>query len=445
MRSRVWSIATTAILVAGAAGADDWPQWRGPQRDGVWRETGIVETLPAKLDFKWRAKIGGGYAGPAVANGRVFVADRLLDNGQRNPDNPFKAERVGGSERIVCLDAQTGEIIWKHEYPCRYQIQYPFGPRATPTVHDGKVYTVGAMGHCFCLDEKSGAVIWSKDYVEDFGTTINIWGMAAAPLIDGDKVILLAGGANNACVVALDKNTGKEIWRNLYANDPGYCAPMLYEAGGKRQLIVWNPVGLYSLDPQTGKVFWEQPFALRAGLSIPTPIHDPERRLLFVTAFYNGPMMMKLADDRPAATLLWKGKSDSELANQTDGLHAIMCTPAFQDGYIYGVCSYGQLRCLDAQTGKRIWETRKATGDGRWWNAFIVRHSDRYFLFNEQGELIIAKLSPEGYAEQSRAFLIAPTNPAQRRKVVWTHPAFANRCVFARNDGEIVCADLAAK
>lgn len=440
-RSVVFAVVVSSFF--GRAVADDWPQWGGARRDGVWRETGIVSRLPGKLEFKWRTAIGGGYAGPAVADGRVFIADRVLDKDQSNPDNPFQRGRIGGYERIVCLNAATGKVAWKHEYPCRYEIQYPYGPRATPTVHDGKVYAVGAMGDFFCLEATTGRVLWSKNYVRDFETEINTWGMSAAPLIDGGHVIVLAGGKNNACVVTLNKDTGEEVWRSLYASDPGYCPPLIVEAGNVRQLIIWNPVGLYSLDPATGRAYWQQPFPLKAGLSIPTPIFDRESRQLFITAFYNGPMMMQLDAASPTARLLWKGSSDSEM--QTDGLHAIMCTPVFQDGFIYGVCSYGQLRCLEARTGKRVWETTQPTGKGRWWNAFLIPHEDRHFLFNEQGDLIIAKLSPRGYEEISRAFLIAPTNPAQRRQVVWSHPAFAGRCVFARNDKEIVCVNLADK
>lgn len=432
-----------SVLIASACQAEDWPQWRGARRDGVWRESGIVETLPEKIPHVWKTPIGAGYAGPAVAGGRVYVTDRFLGQGQANPENPFSKDAVGGSERIVCLEEKTGKVLWTHEYPCRYTISYPAGPRATPTIHEGKVYSVGAMGDFFCLDAESGKVLWSKNYPRDFGTEINTWGMSAAPLIDGQNVILLVGGKNDSGVVALNKDTGAEVWRALEFADPGYAAPMIFQAGGARQLIVWNPDSLASLDPATGKTYWLEPFPLKAGLSIPTPIYDPQSRRLFVTAFYNGPLMMKLADDSPTASVLWKGKSNSEI--KTDGLHAIMCTPCFQGDYLYGVCSYGQLRCLDATTGKRMWETFQATGEGRWWNAFILRHEDRYVLANEQGDLIFARFSPKGYEEISRGFLIEPTNKALRRKIVWSHPAFANRRVYARNDKEIVCADLAEK
>lgn len=175
-------LATILALLPLCVRADDWPQWRGPRRDGIWREDGIVESLPEKLTFRWRREIGAGYAGPAVAAGLVYVTDRVLEEGESNPDDPFDRSRsVGGKERVLCLDAETGEPVWKHEYPSKYLISYPSGPRATPTVHDGRVYTVGAMGDFFAFDAKTGEILFSKSYVRDFGTEINTWGMAAAP------------------------------------------------------------------------------------------------------------------------------------------------------------------------------------------------------------------------------------------------------------------------
>ena len=143
---------------------------------------------------------------------------------------------------------------------------------------------------------------------------------------------------------------------------------------------------------------------------------------------------------------MWRGQRDDE--KNTDGLHGIMCTPFIEAGYIYGVCSYGQLRCLKAETGERVWETLAATtADGkptRWANAFLVKNGDRFFINNELGDLIIAKLDPQGYHEISRTHLLEPTNTAGGRLVVWSHPAYADRCIFARNDREIICASLAA-
>lgn len=433
----------SVLCLSIAAQADDWPQWRGPLRDGVWRETGIVASLPKQPKYLWRTAIGGGFAGPAVAGDRVFLCDRTLAS-EPLPEHKWDSrDPLPGSERILCLDANTGTILWRHEYPCRYTVSYPFGPRATTTVHDRRVYALGAMGDLRCLDARDGRVLWSRNYTKDFGTAMNPWGMAAAPLVDGNRLILLVGGKDQAGVIALEKDSGRELWRALECPDPGYSAPVIIEHGGTRQLLVWCPTGLYGLDPATGKVFWSHRTDVRLGHSIASPIFDPERGLVFVTSFFNGPLMVKLDPAKPAAQLLWKGSSTSELPNRTEGLHSVMATPVLREGCLYGVCSYGQLRCLDALTGSRIWEDVRATGMARWSTAFMVRHQDRYLLFNEHGDLIIARLSRQGYEELSRTHLIEPTAKVGGRLVVWSHPAFAHRSIFVRNDREIVRVELA--
>ena len=446
-KPRLFLSLSTALVLATASrlAADDWPQWRGPERDGVWRETGIVETLPEKPEYVWRTPIGGGFAGPAVAAGRVFGCDRDLPPGAAESVNEWNVTApVEGAERAFCLDAKTGKLLWQHVYPCRYQISYPSGPRATPTVWDGKVYTVGAMGDLFCLAAADGKVLWSKNYVRDFGTVINPWGMASAPLVDGNRLIVLAGGAGGACVVALDLVSGEEVWRSLDAEDPGYSSPIIIEAGGARQLIVWNSLGVYSLNPANGKPYWEFPYKTKMAHSVATPVFDPQRRLLFVSSFFDGPRMLRLASNTPAAELLWQGFSKSELPRNTDKLHCLMSTPAVFADHLFGIGSYGYLRCLDLDKGERLWETLDATGENRWASAFLIRHGDRFFLFNEHGELILARLSPAGYDEIGRMKILEPTLKVRGRNVVWSHPAFANRCVFARNDREIVCINLSA-
>jgi hypothetical protein len=180
-------------------------------------------------------------------------------------------------------------------------------------------------------------------------------------------------------------------------------------------------------------------------MTIPTP-----RKMgnsLFLTCFYNGSWMLKLNETKPAASTLWQSLRVSE--KNTDALHSTLSTPFLEDGFIYGVCSYGQLRCLRADTGERVWETLQATTpDGqemRWANAFIVKNQDNFFLFNEKGDLIIAKMNAKGYQEVSRAHILDPDNTDAGRSVVWSHPAFAHRRLFARNDHEIICVDLAKK
>ena len=422
-----------AAVSVSSARADDWPQWGGPKRDIVWRETGIVKELPAGrgpqslLPRMWSTPIGDGYSGPAVADGRGFITDR---------------QKQKGTERVLCLDAKSGKIIWTHEYRVRYNVSYDAGPRATPTVDGDRVYALGAMGHLFCLDVKNGDVIWQKSYLDDYQANVPVWGMVAAPLIDGDQLIAVVGG-DKALVVSFDKATGKELWKSLDDSGVGYSPPVIYTFGKTRQLIIWHPKAVSALNPTTGDVYWQVPFRVKAGLCVPMPRQHGNR--LFVTSFYNGPRMIEVGDDPTAARVVWKGNSNSE--QRTDKLHSIMPAPVITANNIYGVCSYGQLRCLDVNTGERVWETLKATGDGRWWNAFLIPHEDRYFIHNEQGDLIIAELSPKGYKEISRAKLVQATRRlgSQGRNIVWSHPAFAMKSVFARNDKEIVRVNLAAE
>ena len=416
------------LVLSSVSRADDWPQWGGPERDLIWRESGIIDKFPTDglLPRVWSTPIGEGYAGPAVANGRVYITD--LQREQRE-------------ERVLCLDAETGDVLWTHAYRVVYGISYPAGPRSTPVVDRGLVYTIGAMGHMFCFDAKTGDVKWKKDFTKDFGTNIPTWGMVASPLVEGNQLITLVGG-KNSLVVSFDKTTGKELWRKLDDPEVGYSPPVIFKFGENRQLIVWHPRAVSSLNPETGEINWEVPFRVRSGLTVPMPRQLGNRVL--VTSFYNGSRMIEVADDGKSTQVVWQGNSDSELPQNTDGLHSIMPTPVVTDSHIYGICSYGELRCLDVKTGKRIWETLEATGKARWWNAFLIPHEDRYFIHNEQGDLIIANLTPEGYEEISRAKLVEPTRPVQRRMTIWSHPAFAMKSVFARNDREIVRVDLAA-
>ena len=430
------------------ASADDWPQWLGPNRDSVWRETGIVQKFPTNgPPILWRTALGAGYSGPVVAKGRLYVTDRQLGEGANNPANPFSRGIINGAERVLCFNEADGKLIWKHEYDCPYTVSYPAGPRVAPLVSEGKVFSLGAEGNLVCLDALNGKVLWSHDFKKDFALQTPMWGFAGHPLLDGNRLICLAGGEGTTAV-AYDKDTGKELWRALTAKEPGYSSPTLVEAGGKRQVILWHPESANGLNPETGAVYWSQPFVSRSGMTIATPRKLGDR-LLFTT-FYSGSLMLEFpASSRAseksnsAPAVLWRTEKASE--KDTTHLNAVMCTPFLEEDYIYGVCSYGQLRCLKADTGERVWETFQATTGGepvRWANAFMVKNGNRFFLFNENGDLIIARLTPSGYQELSRAHLLEPTNTAAGRNVLWSHPAFANRHVYARNDKELICADL---
>ena len=251
------------FVVPTDAFAEDWPHWRGPTRDNVWHEDGLLENFPpAGPKVVWRTPVAGGYAGPAVSEGGVYMMDFIPAEkplGANNNRTP-----LAGTERVLCLDEKTGDVLWKHEYPVKYTISYSSGPRCTPTVDGDRVYTLGAEGNLFCFDKKSGDIRWSIDFRKAYGGKTAMWGHASHPLIDGQKLICVVGGAGSHAV-AFDKLTGKELWRSLTASEQGYCPPTIIQSQGARQLILMRPDAMSSVDPETGDEFWSVPYEADAG------------------------------------------------------------------------------------------------------------------------------------------------------------------------------------
>jgi outer membrane protein assembly factor BamB len=433
--------------------AEDWPRWRGPLGDGVWREDGIRERFPPEgLPLRWRTPVGPGFAGPAVARGRVYLMDRALD-GDASADVKTQwnyRDQTTGRERVVCLDEGTGKVLWTHAYPCKYSLAYGSGPRATPTVCGDKVYTLGAMGDLRCLDAGSGEVLWRKNLVRDYGAEVPLYGFASPPLVDGDRLIVMVGGKGQA-VVALERHTGRELWRSGSDSEPGYCAPLLRTLGGKRQLVVWHADALAGLEPESGKLLWSIPRPIKVGMAISTPAVEGNR--LAVSSQFEGTLMLEFKPGAAEPAILWQASAGTVPERQwkTAGFNTTISTVLLLDGYVYGVSLYGETCCLDGRTGRRLWTTLEPTSGGsvpreRWSTLFMVPHGDKVFIFNEKGDLIVARLAAAGYTEISRAHIVEPdmlSAGGGGRKVVWSHPAFANRCVYARNAHEIVCVSLA--
>ena len=411
------------------APADEWPQWRGPNRDGSWRETGIIDKFPQpEIELRWKVDISSGYSGPTVAGGRVLVTDRVV-----------KPDQI---ERVHAFDWETGRKIWTYSYDCPYRkVGYQAGPRASVSVDDGRAYALGTMGHLFCLDAANGQVLWKKVPGVDYQVKLPIWGISASPLVDGDLLIVEIGASGEgACLVALDKKTGAERWRAL-DDRASYSAPIIINQAGRRVLVAWTGDNVVGLDPASGEVHWKHPFKpAKMVINVPTPVVDGNR--IFLTAFYDGSLMLRLDPDRLAVEAIWRRQGLSEV--NTDALHSMISTPHFKGDHVWGVDSYGELRCLDAATGDRIWEDLTATPKNRWSNIHMVENAGRMWMFNERGELLIATLDADGFHEISRAKLIEPTTDQLSRRggVCWSHPAYAHRHVFARNDKHLVAASL---
>jgi outer membrane protein assembly factor BamB len=433
------SLLTLAAAATSPSFSEDWPQWRGHDRDGVWQEDGILERFPTDgLTYTWRVPVHEGYSGPAVSDGRVHVTDFIRESG------------IKGTERAICLDEQTGKLLWEHSWPVDYagtEPRWASGPRATPTVSGDTVFIMGGMGMLIALHTQSGKVLWQHDLVVTHGAEIPTWGVASAPLVVGEQLIALVGGKEGAAVVAFNKMSGKETWRSLAVEgDPGYAPPQLIHAGGVDQVLIWHPETLAGLNPTTGKVLWQLPMETRMGLTVATPVIDDNR--ILVSSFFDGTTLLSLNPETPGAEILWTRKGKSELPADSQALHALITTPVLDEKHFYGIDSYGELRGLNAENGDRLWGTQALIGqEARWAAGLIVRHADRYFINNDRGELIIARLTPAGYEEIDRTPLIKPTSTGGGRRelgaVHWSHPAYANRSIIVRNDEEIVRASLA--
>jgi outer membrane protein assembly factor BamB len=391
------------------------------------------------LKVKWRKPIQGGYAGPAVAAGRVFVFDYKKESGNAFND-PGTRANLKGQERLTAMDADTGKQLWQHAYDCDYSISYPAGPRCTPTVDGDHVYILGSEGDLKCLATSDGNLVWSRSLKRDFGAEVPVWGFAAHPLVDGDLLYTMVGGTGQG-VVALDKRTGDVRWKALDAK-AGYCPPSIINAGGTRQLIIYHPTAVMGLDPASGDVYWDIPLTPSYDMSIARPM--VEGNLMFASGIRNEAVLIELAADRPAAKVRWRGEPKG-------AVHSSNATPLFVDGVIFGIdCNQGNLIAVSSDDGSRLWQTFEATkpGEKRFighGTAFITRigDTDRFLLMSETGDLLMARMTKQGYQDLGRFHVLEPTGECFGRPVVWSHPAYANRTAYARNDKEIVAVDLA--
>ena len=417
--------------------ADEWPQWMGPGRDNIWREEGILPAFPAGGPrVLWRAPVAGGYSGPAVAGGRVYVTDYVTADDVKVPN--FERKQFSGIERVHCLSQQDGMLVWHHEYPVKYTMSYPAGPRCTPLVDGQLIYTLGGEGNLICFEAATGKIVWQRNLVEQYKTKTALWGYASQPLIDGTKLICVVGG-DNSHVVAFDKRDGTEIWRSLSSPEQGYSPPTIIEAAGVRQLILLRPDAVTAVDPDTGKPLWSVDYEATSGSIIMSPIQAGE--YLFVGGFSDQNLLLRLGKDRPTAEEVWRNLKKHAVS-------PVNVQPFLDGDTIYGIDQSGVFVAFDVASGKRLWETPEPFSSGRpvqSATAFIVRQADRYWLFTEQGDLIIAELSKSGLKQLDKAHVIDPTNVAFGRDVVWSAPAFASRCAFIRNDKECICVDLAER
>lgn len=441
--------------VLGQESSIDWPKWLGPDGTGEWKETGIIDSIPEKgLNVVWRQPINGGYTSPSISEGRLFVMDWVTrtKTPEEREDKTLRGA-IPGTERVLCLDAKTGEEIWQHSYESFYRVSYPGGPRACPLVEGDRVYSLGTMGQMICFDASNGEVHWEKNLAETYKTKPPVWGFASHPLIVGDTLYCTVGGKGSG-VVAMNKLTGEEIWKALTAAEIGYAPPVLMQnEDGEQHLVVWYDVAITGLDMKSGEELWSHKFPetspQRPSVSIATPRVIDNR--VFVCNFYHGSILVEVGKGKTRE--VWSTEDDKQHVND---INTIMTTPVVKDGFIYGVAGNGEMRCVHVDSGQLMWRNYEALAiEGQdpmqpvtrlagFAALFMTPHEDKSFLFTDQGELIIAKLSPTGYHEIGREKLLETTAETRGRAYVWCHPAFANGHMYVRNEKEIICVDLRA-
>jgi outer membrane protein assembly factor BamB len=315
---------------AGSESTQDWPRWRGFQGNAVWRPPqNKALDLSQGVTEIWRQSISPGYSGIAVARHRVYTQDR--------PGDPE------GQERVLCLDADTGELVWEYRYEADYtDLDYDKGPRATPLVDDDRVYTLGAVGHLHCLDARTGEVLWKLDLKRDFGARQPMWGFAASPIRHGEN-ILVHPGAADGCYMAFERRTGKLVWKGG-TDDCGYATPIVIRHAEREQLIGWTPEHIVGLAPESGAEFWRIPYSVTYGVSMATPIFH--RGIVFVSGYWEGSKAIQLGDQPEQADLVWE---------ENRQLRGVMSEPLYRDGHVYLLDKRFGIICFELETGKILW------------------------------------------------------------------------------------------
>ena len=396
--------AALLISLCAAANANDWPNYRGPNHDGVSTETGWTTQWPTDgPPVLWKASVGIGFSSFAVGGGRAYTAG--------NADN---------TATIYCFDAETGSVLWKHSYPSDLgDHDFEGGTTSTPTLDGDRLYVLGKSGELFCFDAPSGKTIWQENIHADTRIRVPDWGFGGSPLVMGDLLILNVGEAG----VAVNKSTGKVVWKSA-SEDAGYSTPVPMTAGGKSLVALTNKHAFLGVDAQTGKQVWKIKWPTQYGANAADPIVDGDR-VLISSGYGKGSALLQSADAEPKT--LWKKR-----------VLRVHLNPAVRLGdYVYGLDGdftdpSVSLKCIEFSSGKEKW-SHPEFGPGS-----LIIADGKLILLSEKGKLSIASASPEGFKVTAQAQVLEGK--------CWTSPVLANGRIFCRNvAGDVVCLDVRGK
>lgn len=394
-----------AVLGLVTGGAADWPQFRGPERDGVSRERGLATSWPTSgPKVLWRKPLGEGYAGISVVEGRVYT---LLAS--------------GADEFAVALDGSSGAELWRSRIGDKWRDEMGDGPRSTPTVDGGLVFALSARGMLHALGAADGKSVWQHDLTADYGARVPQWGVATSPLVEGELLLVDVGGRSGSSIVAFDKKSGKEAWRSQ-SDKPGYSAPIAITVSGVRQVVFFTGTQLVSLAPADGALYWKVPWETSYDVNAATPIFVPPDGLFISSGYDVGGALwrVKAANGKAAVEQVWKTR---EMKNR-------FSSSVFRGGYLYGF-DEKILKCVDVLTGDVKWYAR-GYGHGS-----LVWAAGQLFVLSEEGLLALVEATPEAYREKARVQVFEGR--------AWTAPTLAGGRLYLRDAHELVALDVADK
>ena len=399
----------TLLLCAFPAFAQDWsrwqsggwPQWLGPDRNGISPETGLFGDK-LSLNESWRVQGGNGFSGMSVVGNRLYTM-----------------YIHSGNEYAVCLDAGTGELLWRTRTDdLLMERQGGDGPRATPTVDNGTVYVSSAYGKLYALDSQTGSQKWSRDLVREYGSKRARWGFCPSPLVAGDLVLIEAGGHGGRSLIAFDKTSGEVAW-TTGSDKLGYSSPIAVTIGKTPQAVFFTGHGLVAVAPLNGQVLWQHPWPTRHDVNAATPVFIPPGRFFISSGYGTGGTVVEVSstDSGYSVREIWRNR---EMKNH-------FATSIYHEGHLYGFDG-SILKCIDAETGGEKWKSR---GYGKGTLIFADGH---LVILGERGNLGVAEATPAGFVEKAGY-------PALEGRC-WTVPTLAGGRLFLRDEQEFVCLNL---
>jgi outer membrane protein assembly factor BamB len=398
------------LFLGAVAHAEDWPQFHGPNRDGVSKETGLLARWGEKgPPLLWQKKAGEGFSGPVVADNKVLCFYRM-----------------NGKEVVDCRNAETGAEIWTSAYDCNYQDNYNKGdgPRSTPVIAAGKVFTLGAAGDLQCLDFSNGKVIWSRNINKDYHVPPTFFGVGATPVVEGDLLLVNVGGPR-AGIVAFRIDTGKEVW-TATNHEASYSSPVVATITGKRLAVFLTREGVVLLNPADGKIIHQQSWRARydASVNAATPLVIGDL-LFFSSSYETGALLLQY--DGTQFKEMWK--NDQSMSNHYN-------TCVYHDGHLYGIHGRQEagahLHCVALKTGKLKWK------QPRFGCASLIVADGKLIALTEGGDLVLLQPTPAAFTEVSRAHVLDDT-PTR------APAALANGRLYLRDDGKLICLNLKAE